>query len=178
MVLTDLKTGYVSHTHLIRDPNSHVLAYLKQMSESGSTKKAPSPVLGQPPASQQFKVPRMTDADMAVRLNIIFEKIFNRDETKTGIQELYQFRKNYPYSAETIEERLSQTGSYFQGYIRRGLAHLEEEEQVALEDQANAASSFAPINKDHLARLSSEVSHKHEVEEEVCVLFEGVNYCI
>ena len=64
--------------------------------------------------------------DLSNSLNDIFEKILNKDLTKLGIKELYEFKLQYPYAMELIEEKLNQTGAYFQGYIRRGLAHLEE----------------------------------------------------
>jgi cytoskeleton-associated protein 5 len=41
-----------------------------------------------------------------------------------GIIELYEFQKKYPFAETKVNTYLSQTGTYFQRYIRRGLSNL------------------------------------------------------
>lgn len=63
-------------------------------------------------------------------LSAIFQKISNKDITKEGIQDLYNFQKIHTYADAMVESHLSKTGQYFQGYIRRGLANLMAEEHA------------------------------------------------
>lgn len=45
-----------------------------------------------------------------------------------GIIELYEFQKQYPHTEAKVNTYLSQTGTYFQSYIRRGLSNLAAED--------------------------------------------------
>lgn len=45
-----------------------------------------------------------------------------------GIIELYEFQKKYPLAEAKVNAYLSQTGTYFQSYIRRGLSNLAAED--------------------------------------------------
>lgn len=45
-----------------------------------------------------------------------------------GIIELYEFQKKYPTAESKVNAYLSQTGTYFQSYIRRGLSNLAAED--------------------------------------------------
>lgn len=111
MILNNIGNGYESQIYLIPDPaNSHAVQYLKQMGDSSKKDKS------------------LSVSEIQTSLAVIFDKISNKEETKMGIQELYEFQKNHPYAEELIEDRLSQSGAYFQGYIRRGLNHLKESE--------------------------------------------------
>ena len=111
IVLNNIGNGYESYIFLITDHNnSHAVQYLKQMSDSSKKENS------------------LSVNESKSRLSVIFDKISNKEETKMGIQELYEFQKNHPNAGYLIEERLSQTGAYFQGYIRRGLNHLKESE--------------------------------------------------
>lgn len=42
--------------------------------------------------------------------------------------ELYEFQKRYPHAETKVNAYLSQTGNYFQSYIRRGLNNLSAED--------------------------------------------------
>jgi hypothetical protein len=57
---------------------------------------------------------------------------------------LYEFQKNHSYAHELIEDRLSQSGAYFQGYIRRGMNHLKESE-ASVPDLGKPAFSYETI---------------------------------
>ncbi|KAJ3121227.1 Cytoskeleton associated protein 5 [Nowakowskiella sp. JEL0407] len=68
----------------------------------------------------------LTPQQIEEKLTAIFVKIGNKDLTKVGIQELYDFQKTYPNTELDVERHLVKTGQYFQGYIKRGLASIEE----------------------------------------------------
>jgi cytoskeleton-associated protein 5 len=127
MILNNIGKGYEAYITLIPDPaNSYAVQYLKQMGDL--TKKDKS----------------LSGDEIKASLAIIFDKISNKEETKIGIQELYEFQKNHAYAHELIEDRLSQSGAYFQGYIRRGLNHLKESE-ASVSELVKPSSSFEKI---------------------------------
>ncbi|KAG0277377.1 Microtubule-associated protein, microtubule dynamics during spindle orientation [Linnemannia exigua] len=72
-----------------------------------------------------------SETEMNSRLTQIFTKIGTREETKQGIVDLYQFQKQYPNMESKVNAHLAKTGTFFQSYIRRGLANLEAEANAA-----------------------------------------------
>ncbi|KAF9908102.1 Microtubule-associated protein, microtubule dynamics during spindle orientation [Linnemannia zychae] len=72
-----------------------------------------------------------SETEMNSRLTQIFTKIGTREETKQGIVDLYQFQKQYPNMEPKVNAHLAKTGTFFQSYIRRGLANLEAEAKAA-----------------------------------------------
>lgn len=128
MVFSTVGDSYTQWTFKIATPeSSHAVQYLEQMARSGS-KKSPTPVASKPISPKPDFKPsdKWSDADIKSKLDSIFDMISNKDETKRAIQDLHQFRTQHPYALSFIEERLAQSGNYFQGYVRRSLAHLEE----------------------------------------------------
>ncbi|KFH73222.1 hypothetical protein MVEG_00443 [Podila verticillata NRRL 6337] len=73
----------------------------------------------------------ISETEMNSRLTQIFTKIGTREETKQGISDLYAFQKMYPNMESKVNAQLARTGTFFQSYIRRGLANLEAEAQAA-----------------------------------------------
>lgn len=127
MILSNIGNGYESYITLIPDPaSSYAVQYLKQMGDSSKKDKS------------------LSASEIKARLVVIFDKISNKEETKVGIQELYEFQKNHSYAHELIEDRLSQSGAYFQGYIRRGMNHLKESE-ASVPDLGKPAFSYETI---------------------------------
>src|SRR5690606_32382114 len=64
-----------------------------------------------------------------------------------GILDLYEFQKKYPYAEGKVNAHLAKTGTYFQSYIRRGLANIAAEE-----DAANAGGIpvvVTPVNSEN-----------------------------
>jgi hypothetical protein len=59
--------------------------------------------------------------------------------------ELYEFQKKYPHAETKVNAYLSQTGNYFQSYIRRGLNNLSAEDDSL---KANAANTFSEDTKE------------------------------
>ncbi|KAG0237016.1 Microtubule-associated protein, microtubule dynamics during spindle orientation [Actinomortierella wolfii] len=72
-----------------------------------------------------------SEAELNSRLTDIFTKIGTREDTKQGIQDLYFFQKMYPEMQPKVNAQLAKTGTFFQSYIRRGLANLEAEAALA-----------------------------------------------
>ena len=70
----------------------------------------------------------MSKAEADARLTIIFGRIAQKDETKQGISDLHEFKKQFPQFEDLVETHLGRTGNYFQGYIKRGLNSLLSEE--------------------------------------------------
>ncbi|KAI8334829.1 armadillo-type protein [Chlamydoabsidia padenii] len=104
------------------------------MHVAGMTTYPPSPMaesqLPPPPYTSHYTPnrPTLSDYEMNNILKTIFEKIGTREETKQGIVELYDFQKKYPLAETKVNIYLSQTGTYFQRYIRRGLSNLAAED--------------------------------------------------
>ena len=55
----------------------------------------------------------------------IFKKIGQKELTKAGLQELYNFKQENPHV--DMEPFLAQSSQYFRDYIERGLKKIEEE---------------------------------------------------
>ncbi|KAI9250400.1 armadillo-type protein, partial [Helicostylum pulchrum] len=98
--------------------------------------------------------PILTDYDLNTTLTKIFHKIGTRDQTKQGIIELYQFQKSYPLAETKVNTYLSQTGNYFQSYIRRGLSNLAAEDSDLHAAQAAAVAAAAAQQQQTLAASS------------------------
>lgn len=65
------------------------------------------------------------------QLSGIFDKIRDKDQTKSGIYDLFEFQKRHPYANGLVEQVLSSTGAYFQGYVRRGLQGYHDNVDVS-----------------------------------------------
>ena len=60
----------------------------------------------------------------------IFKKIGQKELTKAGLQELYNFKQENPHV--DMEPFLAQSSQYFRDYIERGLKKIEEVSRVVL----------------------------------------------
>lgn len=112
---------------------NHVVNYLRQMVLNYEKKNQSirNPSLNQSNVVVIQQPTQSTEsADITKRLDDIFAMISDKELTKQGIQHLHEFQKHNPGAFLLIETRLSQTGSYFQGYIRRGLASLTQSEMA------------------------------------------------
>jgi cytoskeleton-associated protein 5 len=111
-------------------PNSqqnHVVNYIRQMVINLEKKNKP------------VAAPK---TDLAHQLDDIFTLISDKENTKNGILKLYEFQRQNPAEFRMVEDRISQTGSYFQGYIHRGLAGLKQSElQITTEKMASSGAS-------------------------------------
>jgi hypothetical protein len=97
-------------------------------------------VVGEPIAQKSPKT-QLSNEEIKHKLDFIFQKISNKEQTKQGMQELYDFKKEHSYASAAVESKLDTVGAYFQGYIRRGLAHLEELKEVLSTTQSTQFTS-------------------------------------
>ena len=74
------------------------------------------------------KIPRFTKSDHDA-LAEIFKKIGQKELTKQGLQELYNFKQQNPHA--DLEPFLVKSSDYFRNYIERGLKSIEAEAQNA-----------------------------------------------
>ncbi|KAI9347159.1 hypothetical protein DFJ73DRAFT_836828 [Zopfochytrium polystomum] len=128
---------------------------------TAETQARPAPIVawingissGSPETPSSFgnRTPRassLTDEEADMQLTLIFSRISQKDETKQGIADLYAFRKKFPEHEEVVQKHLLKTGTYFQGYIKRGLATLaqadEEKERAEAEKKTRSSFSGAP----------------------------------
>jgi len=70
------------------------------------------------------KIPRFTKSDHDA-LAEIFRKIGQKELTKQGLQELYNFKQQNPHA--DLEPFLVKSSEYFRNYIERGLKSIESE---------------------------------------------------
>lgn len=114
-VLGDNVTQFLS----VLPDQSHTNNYIKQMLQSVKRKGGQ----GVTPKA----IVKLEQHDFPAQLDAIFSQIADKEETKMGIERLNAIQHKFPSVMPLVEERLAKTGSYFQGYIRRGLAALVDQ---------------------------------------------------
>merc|ERR1719278_1925114 len=88
--------------------------------KNGNTTKSPIPSS----VGSGGKIPRFTKSDHDA-LAEIFRKIGQKELTKQGLQELYNFKQQNPQA--DLEPFLVKSSEYFRNYIERGLKSIESE---------------------------------------------------
>ena len=81
------------------------------------------------------RIPRFTKSDHDA-LAEIFRKIGQKELTKQGLQELYNFKQQNPHA--DLEPFLVKSSEYFRNYIERGLKSIEAEANNANSGTGNA----------------------------------------
>merc|ERR1719189_810018 len=127
----------LDHLTRINDPhNSELVAYLRKLVNNGVGKEnanaSSNDIMkngnnkgSQIPSSNQVgKIPRFTKSDHDA-LAEIFRKIGQKELTKQGLQELYNFKQQNPQAE--LEPFLVKSSEYFRSYIERGLKSIESE---------------------------------------------------
>merc|ERR1712012_464548 len=133
----------LDHLTQINNPqNSELVAYLRKLVNNGvgkentntqasddimkngnnSTKSQIPSSLGS--GNSGGKIPRFTKSDHDA-LAEIFRKIGQKELTKQGLQELYNFKQENPHA--DLEPFLVKSSEYFRNYIERGLKSIESE---------------------------------------------------
>ena len=79
------------------------------------------------PTSAEKKKIKFSKSDHEALVEI-FKKIGQKELTKAGLQELYNFKQENPHV--DMEPFLAQSSQYFRDYIERGLRKIEEEVNV------------------------------------------------
>ena len=75
-------------------------------------------------ASAEKKKTKFSKTDHEALVEI-FKKIGQKELTKAGLQELYNFKQENPHV--DMEPFLAQSSQYFRDYIERGLKKIEDE---------------------------------------------------
>ena len=75
-------------------------------------------------SADKKKMPKFSKSDHEALVEI-FKKIGQKELTKVGLQELYNFKQENPQC--DLEPFLAQSSQYFRDYIERGLKKIEEE---------------------------------------------------
>lgn len=135
-----MDTGAASGGH----PADMTIPVAAPMHQQTNRLSTPSPVSHNVQPMQVDDEPMQTDRtlsdyEMNQLLTQIFHKIGTRDQTKQGIIELYEFQKKYPLAEAKVNTYLSQSGQYFQSYIRRGLSNLAAEDTDLRSQQAQSS---------------------------------------
>lgn len=79
-------------------------------------------------SADKKKIPKFSKSDHEALVEI-FKKIGQKELTKMGLQELYNFKQENPQC--DLEPFLAQSSQYFRDYIERGLKKIEEEVSLA-----------------------------------------------
>ena len=114
----------------INDPsNSELVAYLRKLVNNGVGKENANDILkngnnAKSGLNSGGKIPRFTKSDHDA-LAEIFKKIGQKELTKQGLQELYNFKQQNPHA--DLEPFLVKSSDYFRNYIERGLKSIEAE---------------------------------------------------
>ena len=82
-----------------------------------------------PSSNEKKKIPKFSKSDHEALVEI-FKKIGQKELTKMGLQELYNFKQENPQC--DLEPFLAQSSQYFRDYIERGLKKIEEEVKLIL----------------------------------------------
>ena len=136
----------------INDPtNSELVAYLEKLVKSGIGKENANDIMKNgnstttksSTSSSGGKIPRFTKSDHDA-LAEIFKKIGQKELTKQGLQELYNFKQQNPHA--DLEPFLVKSSDYFRNYIERGLKSIEAEA-----NNANGGSHATAANSRVLA---------------------------
>ena len=92
----------------------------KTPAPAATPKASPS---GAAPGGAAAAPPTPVSADLKSRLANVFKKIGEKTTTAAGLEDLYDFSKQYPMV--DIQPHLARTSAAFQSYIQRGLQKVE-----------------------------------------------------
>ena len=106
-------------------------AVSRETASSGRAPKTPAPAANPkaaPPGAARGDAvpaapPTPVSADLKSRLANVFKKIGEKTTTAAGLEDLYDFSKQYPMV--DIQPHLARTSAAFQSYIQRGLQKVE-----------------------------------------------------
>jgi cytoskeleton-associated protein 5 len=111
--------------------------------------------------------PTPVSADLKSRLANVFKKIGEKTTTASGLEDLYDFSKQYPMV--DIQPHLARTSAAFQSYIQRGLQKVESARaqraamlaaatpRRAAAQMAEPAAPIAPSPMPQMERTAAEV---------------------
>ncbi|XP_019623073.1 PREDICTED: cytoskeleton-associated protein 5-like isoform X3 [Branchiostoma belcheri] len=158
-----------SHMTLIDNPqDSEVEGYLKRVLKSSKGKsstgqnkpKHNEQMNGTAEKEEAENMPEQTSKPTPRKMNPrtndmlaeIFKKIGNKENTKEGLADLYDFKKKHPEA--DITPFMQRTSQFFQNYIERGLKNIELEREGKI--QPGTAVSHTESSGSHDNRVSME----------------------
>uniref|UniRef100_A0A0K2TDH6 Cytoskeleton associated protein 5 [Falco peregrinus] n=1 Tax=Lepeophtheirus salmonis TaxID=72036 RepID=A0A0K2TDH6_LEPSM len=144
----------MNHLGKISDPeNSDLVPYLQKLmncvvgtNEAVESRKA---------SSSASKLPRFSKTDHET-LGEIFKKIGQKEMTKQGLEELYNFKQQNPHA--DLEPFFARSSQYFRDYIEKGLKKIEMEVKSG-SNNANLTSASGNVGLSSRFVLSDNVSN-------------------
>uniref|UniRef100_A0A914V058 TOG domain-containing protein n=1 Tax=Plectus sambesii TaxID=2011161 RepID=A0A914V058_9BILA len=121
----------LDHVGLINQPHqSEAVAYVKKCLREGHRQQnLPGQVEDQPtPAASNVlsdvgnRMTTSTTVNYTSQLAEIFKLIANKEKTKQGIRELYDFLSMHPGAQRQVQQQLDGATPFFKSYVERGLA--------------------------------------------------------
>ena len=70
----------------------------------------------------------------------IFRKIGSKENTREGLNDLYDFKLKYPDA--NLDPFLKKSSQYFQSYIERGLKNISTEREAKMKTSSEPASKW------------------------------------
>ncbi|XP_019623074.1 PREDICTED: cytoskeleton-associated protein 5-like isoform X4 [Branchiostoma belcheri] len=143
-----------SHMTLIDNPqDSEVEGYLKRVLKSSKGKsstgqnkpKHNEQMNGTAEKEEAENMPEQTSKPTPRKMNPrtndmlaeIFKKIGNKENTKEGLADLYDFKKKHPEA--DITPFMQRTSQFFQNYIERGLKNIELEREGKIQPESSGS---------------------------------------
>lgn len=121
------KMGDTTMEYSIAIPEGHTMQYITQMLNNYH-RKTSSGVSTPSKSKRDAVIVKSPEQSVVSLLDEIFTLITDTNNSKLGLKRLYDLKKERPEIDSLIEDRLSQAGSYFQGYVRRALSSYAEQE--------------------------------------------------
>ncbi|XP_052066786.1 cytoskeleton-associated protein 5-like [Mytilus californianus] len=137
--------------------NSEVKAYLQKILHNDPNAKNEW--------NEEQKTPRSTQKPKKLNKNThdilaeIFKKIGSKENTREGLNDLYDFKKKYPDA--DLEPFLKKSSNFFQNYIERGLKNIEQERE------GKVSSDFGVSVRSDNLQSTNDSSVGHQEKQQV-----------
>ncbi|KAK7477171.1 hypothetical protein BaRGS_00031556, partial [Batillaria attramentaria] len=145
----------LSHTGLIdANENSEVEAYLHKVLKDGvAGNNARNDEMTADSARGSSSKSKRLSKSTHDMLAEIFKKIGSKENTKEGLNDLYDFKKKYPDA--DLEPFLKKSSQFFQNYIERGLKNIEQEREGKKPEAFDTISAVKPLSESAANGVSS-----------------------
>ncbi|KAK6191581.1 hypothetical protein SNE40_003232 [Patella caerulea] len=145
----------LNHTGLISsDENSEIESYLNKVlkNDVASTNAKNEVMNTEEKTPKSSSKPKSFSKGTQDMLGEIFKKIGSKENTKEGLNDLYDFKKKNPDS--DLTPFLKKTSQFFQDYVDRGLKNIEQER----DGRKSASSEVSAVSTSTTTTSSSVVS--------------------
>ncbi len=153
--LVNIKGGSIlESSKLLPDQaQNHTIIYINQMIANLNKKKINAEESKSP--NSKVLISSFDAQEISNKLDEIFSQIADKEQTKEGIKKLYEIRKSNPNISHLIEERISKTGTYFQGYINRTLSSLAQDNAKTVRSESTVFKTDATNKVDYNQSLQN-----------------------